>query len=189
MCPDEFTEAIKEVNAYANVEKTGAREVLLALREANAPENKRRSNNAGSCGLHKKEVLLSYLCELERRCDPGRSLCTIQEESEEMLRGLRDGRSTSSTSCESELYGQQQGKSSDALHLLSYVLAQHAMQSFETACKNAEPIHPLSSRVPGRVGQLRAYGNSIVPALAAEFIKAFLGSENLRSCRKSRQSL
>lgn len=31
--------------------------------------------------------------------------------------------------------------------------------------------------LPGRVGRLRAYGNSIVPQVAAEFIKAFLEAE------------
>lgn len=33
-------------------------------------------------------------------------------------------------------------------------------------------IFPLASRVPNRVGQLRAYGNAIVPQVAAEFIGA-----------------
>ena len=35
-------------------------------------------------------------------------------------------------------------------------------------------IFPLAHGVPGRVGQLRAYGNAIVPQLAAEFIAAFM---------------
>jgi DNA (cytosine-5)-methyltransferase 1 len=34
-------------------------------------------------------------------------------------------------------------------------------------------IHPLAHGVSGRVGLLRGYGNSIVPQVAAEFIKAF----------------
>ena len=37
----------------------------------------------------------------------------------------------------------------------------------------AQPgIFPLVTRTPGRVGQLRAYGNAIVPAVAAAFIQA-----------------
>ena len=34
-------------------------------------------------------------------------------------------------------------------------------------------IFPLAPRLPGRVGQLRAYGNAIVPQVAAQFIEAY----------------
>ena len=33
---------------------------------------------------------------------------------------------------------------------------------------------PLAHGVSGRVGRLRAYGNAIVPQIAAEFIAAFM---------------
>lgn len=35
-------------------------------------------------------------------------------------------------------------------------------------------ILPLAHGVPGRVGQIRAYGNAIVPQVAAEFIRAYM---------------
>ena len=35
-------------------------------------------------------------------------------------------------------------------------------------------LHPLADGVQGRVGQLRAYGNAIVPQVAAEFIAAYM---------------
>ena len=33
---------------------------------------------------------------------------------------------------------------------------------------------PMAHGVPGRMGQLRAYGNAIVPQCAAEFVAAFM---------------
>jgi DNA (cytosine-5)-methyltransferase 1 len=39
---------------------------------------------------------------------------------------------------------------------------------------------PLAARVPARVGRLRGYGNAIVAPLAAEFIKAYLESQEGR---------
>jgi len=35
-------------------------------------------------------------------------------------------------------------------------------------------LFPLAHGLPGRVGQLRAYGNAIVPPLAATFVRAFM---------------
>lgn len=35
---------------------------------------------------------------------------------------------------------------------------------------------PLANGIPARVGRLRGYGNAIVPQVAAEFIKAFMGA-------------
>ena len=36
------------------------------------------------------------------------------------------------------------------------------------------PVAPLAARVPGDLVKLRAYGNAIVPPLAAEFVMAYM---------------
>lgn len=41
-------------------------------------------------------------------------------------------------------------------------------------------IQPLASGVPNRVGTLRGSGNAIVPAVAAEFVRAFLEAEAMK---------
>lgn len=38
-------------------------------------------------------------------------------------------------------------------------------------------LYPLAARLPGTVAYMRGYGNSIVPAVAAAFVRAFLDSE------------
>ena len=47
--------------------------------------------------------------------------------------------------------------------------------------RRAEPsIRLLANGVPARVGKLRAYGNAIVPPLAAEVIRAFMANEDFQ---------
>ena len=45
--------------------------------------------------------------------------------------------------------------------------------------RRVEPgVSPLAHGVPGRVGKLRAYGNAIVPQIAAQFIKSFAETDH-----------
>lgn len=44
--------------------------------------------------------------------------------------------------------------------------------------------YPLARNVPNRVGMLRGYGNAIVPALAAQFIGAFMESAGVEPCAR-----
>lgn len=46
---------------------------------------------------------------------------------------------------------------------------------YEKARRIESRTFPLANGVPARVGKLRAYGNAIIPQVAAEFIKAYIG--------------
>lgn len=50
-----------------------------------------------------------------------------------------------------------------------------SIRCYDAKARRIEPgTQPLAHGVPQRVGQLRAYGNSIVPQVAAGFVQAFL---------------
>lgn len=68
-------------------------------------------------------------------------------------------------------FGERSGKFS-AWEGVSFV------RCFDGKARPVKPgIFPMANGVPGRVGKLRAYGNAIVPQVAAVFIKSFMEVE------------
>ena len=66
---------------------------------------------------------------------------------------------------------QEAGRSRDASPWSDYALVECA----DGKARRVEPgVCPLAHGVSGRVGQLRGYGNAIVPQVAAQFVSAFM---------------
>ena len=63
-------------------------------------------------------------------------------------------------------------------HLFGAWRASEGIACSDGRTRRTQPgLCPLVDGVPGRVGQLRAYGNALVPQLAAVFVRAFLDAE------------
>jgi len=74
-----------------------------------------------------------------------------------------------------ETVGAQSGQTIERTSNLGFWSAFDPIRCGEGKARRVESgTFPLAHGVPARVGRLRAYGNAIVPQLAAEFIKAFM---------------
>ncbi|MFC5039239.1 DNA cytosine methyltransferase [Tianweitania sediminis] len=180
LCADFYAEAAEEVGQYAKATERRSREVLRALRDQVAAQTVWQEPR-GFFGIREAEILLPYLCELERRFDDGRVSSAVAKVARDGLRGLRvhDG-----SPCPSQRRGsdeQHAGEHPDALHVLSQLLARSARQAFEAVSGDAPPLRLLAHGVEARVGKLRALGNAIVPQVAAEVIAAYLDAELLEA--------
>jgi hypothetical protein len=168
------TEVVKIADAY----KTNRSEVLRSMwREIGALAQCEWAFGRSQY-VSEAAVLLAFMRELPP--EGGRlaeSLAHSSEEApEDRLRNVRahtgEQPTTARSSCERGLERQPSDEPSNALCQLSQVLALAA----NTRGLNADAYRafPLSLSSPGRVGQLRAYGNAIVPQVAAQFVTAFM---------------
>jgi DNA (cytosine-5)-methyltransferase 1 len=151
------------INAAQSVGLTD--QILSALRSGHrAPEI---WQSLGRCiGVSEAAILLACVCEHSGQL--GRFFYGQASRGEQDGKAeLREMRQTAPMAARSplgwRLSEQFAGKLADALSFLPQARTLASFNGF-----------PLSHGIPGRVGRLRAYGNSIVPQVAAEFISAFM---------------
>jgi hypothetical protein len=88
---------------------------------------------------------------------------------------LWDNEAVAGASHKRELGRQQRGESSDPVHFLSSLLARHSQEAWAHNYETyAEIGFPIGTGSVARVGRLRAYGNAIVPQVAAQVIGAYM---------------
>jgi hypothetical protein len=143
----------------------------------------------GGCGdIPPEEILFLALCQLTRDSHEelhldARLVRDVQERTLRVLWGIErfEWPRLACPSSEWSLHGQSTRELGDALHSLSSACAAQAAIREGIAMMKAGSGFPLAvGKVPGRVGLLRGAGNAIVPALAAEFIAAWM--ETQRDC-------
>ena len=131
-------------------------------------------------GVRQAPILFAFLRQLSAQGWPlAQSIPRTGEEVQEAdLRGVRIGLPATRAPRQRGLAGQSTGEYSDALRILSSILARHAQAAWGEAFDAYAADHfVLGHGLPARGGRLRGYGNAIVPQVAAEFIKAYMTEE------------
>jgi hypothetical protein len=172
---DEVAEkAEEEVNAVAMEANISPAEALRALCEALGAQAKRQWPVGGVPGLHEAPFLLAFVRQLQAQ---GRAISesvplSCPEETRGRLRMLWIDIAFAGAPRERGLDGQLTGEHSDALHLLSSLLARHVAEAWREAhAAYAEVGFPLGHNSINRVGRLRGYGNALNAEAATAFVQ------------------
>jgi DNA (cytosine-5)-methyltransferase 1 len=175
---EDYAKAIKEVREHGTAFEGDPGAALRAVWQAVLQGQASIGPLAERAGVQATEILLAYLRELDRRIDGSGEIGASQEASQSDVRSVRPYGETAFASCGRGPREQLAREHSNAVRSLSWVLAQYAGEAWAAHWReNAAPYPLLTHGEPARVGRLRAFGNAIVPQLAAEVVAAFMDCE------------
>jgi site-specific DNA-cytosine methylase len=163
--------ASKRITDHAERSQADPGEVLRMVREYLYEGTGGEKQSTGMCGkLYAPQVLFDFMLSQAAARNGAANSSSIKKAGKETVAGamriMRMDGGFVHPSRQWQSNEQQRIQSSDPLHELSFLLACDT-QAFGEAVFDAHAAI-------NRVGMLRAYGNAIVPPLAAEVIKAFM---------------
>jgi site-specific DNA-cytosine methylase len=167
-----LTEEINVAPVQADYRKT-----VRILWEALLADTQRCWENGRFHSVCEAPILLAFMRQLaDQRWHFAQSIPRSgAEETEVALRILRVPAPFACASCGRGLAEQCRQQPADPVHFLSSILARYAQAAWgETFTANAANTFPLAIGAKGRAGELRGYGNAIVPQCAAAFISAVM---------------
>lgn len=179
-------DAKREVTSYAADRSISYAETLQMVWESYGSEETRSEQGFGVLGeLRETDVLFDFLFRLSPAFDgtsygSGVAEASRSQGPENALRILRESCGVSVAPRQRRPDGQQRVEPSEALRELSLVLARHA-ETYRKATLSTDAV--VVQRSWGRTPMLRGLGNAIVPPLAAEVLRAWLGSPPKSSAR------
>jgi hypothetical protein len=176
--PGCYAEAEKEVMRYGQETATRPTEIMRAVWDRVLSQPTSYGSVGEQTGICGAEILLTFLCQLNRGSGQSDLPFSGSEELKAAMRSVRDSTRYARSSYQWGCDGQRPSQHSDALQALSWVLAQHAEAAWSAYRQtNAAPMALLAHNVPARAGKLRALGNAIVPQVAAEIIGAYMDGQ------------
>jgi hypothetical protein len=156
-------------------EETRRSETMRMLRIGNVAEEVSRTIGR-LVGIPEAAVLLSQLCEHEKRFDEARIFMACAETLEEEMRSVRIQQGVTGAPSGSEYQKQRTGEYSDVMQTLSRLLAHYG----ETHWKDGSwenGIPRVAAGVASRVDRLKAIGNGQVPSVVATAWRILGGSD------------
>ena len=173
------------IMAYGKKTQTKPLEILRVLRQAIAPERLQEWSIRGSCYIPTTQVLLAFLCELEKIGGEERDLAMEGKEVPSgLLRSMWPDGSIACPSCGWGFHKSCQKQPPDSLHTLSQLLARHAGAAWVETCSKDAPlawkgltVSRVSKDIHRRVDRLKGLGNAVVPQIPEIIGRAIMEAE------------